>query len=205
VIGPEPDLVLRPASGEGLGDRWLFAVLNFAVLNFAGPNFYIYPNRTVMPIVEFSEFETSKLIVDKEGIERLNPHRFELSLLDGILFEDLETVRAVGIHYVRPDEFWARGHFPNFPIMPGVIICESAAQLCSYVASRSKVYTSGIMALGGLDEVRFRGPVRPGDELVIMLNRQKYRNNLMIVSQFECYVNQSLVTEGVIRGVTMPG
>lgn len=158
-----------------------------------------------MPIVEFSQFDLNKMVVDKEGIERFNPHRFELSLLDGILYEDLDKVCAVGIHHVRPDEFWARGHFPHFPIMPGVIICESAAQLCSYMACRSKVYTTGLMALGGLDEVRFRGPVRPGDELVIMLNREKYRNGVMIVSRFECYVNQTLVTEGVIRGVVMPG
>lgn len=157
-----------------------------------------------MPIVDFSEFNPQKLLVDKAGIEQVNPHRYELSLLDGILFEDLVDVRAVGIHYVRSDEFWVRGHFPDFPLMPGVVICEAAAQLCSYLAGRSKTYLSGIMALGGLDEIRFRGPVRPGDELVLMLNRQKFRPNLLIVSQFECYVQQNLVCEGVIRGVTMP-
>jgi 3-hydroxyacyl-[acyl-carrier-protein] dehydratase len=156
------------------------------------------------PIVDFSEFDPTRKILDREGIEKFNPHRFELSLLDGILFEDFEVnVRAVGIHHVRNDEFWVRGHFPNFPLMPGVVVCECAAQLCAYVASRSRVYIQGLMALGGLDEVRFRGPVKPGDELIIMLNRTKFRANIMIISQFQCYVNRNIVAEGTIRGAVL--
>ena len=156
------------------------------------------------PIVDFSEFDPSRKILDREGVEKCNPHRFELSLLDGILFEDFSNiVRAVGIHHVRDDEFWVRGHFPKYPLMPGVVICESAAQLCAYVAHRSQVYVKGIMALGGLDEVRFRGPVKPGDDLIIMLNRAKFRNNIMIISEFQCYVGQGLVAEGIIRGAVL--
>ncbi|MEQ1903113.1 MAG: 3-hydroxyacyl-ACP dehydratase FabZ family protein [Pirellulaceae bacterium] len=152
-------------------------------------------------IVDFSEFDEHKIVCGRTEIERLNPHRFELSLLDGILFEDWESGRFVGFHDVRDDEFWVRGHFPNFPLMPGVLICETAAQLCSYFATKAKVFDSRIIALGGLDEIRFRAPVRPGNRLITMLKRERARENVMISGRFQCYVNRELACDGLIKGV----
>lgn len=155
------------------------------------------------PIVNFSEFDENRAILSRADIEALNPHRFELSLLDGILFEDLANGRSVGFCDVKPDAFWVRGHFPNLPLMPGVLICETAAQLCSFLAARSKQLESSVIALGGLDEVRFRAPVRPGDRLITMLAREKVRPNVMIVGRFQCFVRQQLACEGVLRGVVL--
>ena len=154
-------------------------------------------------IVDFSEFDENRIICDRTEIERLNPHRFELSLLDGILFEDMEGGRCVGFRDVRHDEFWVRGHFPNFPLMPGVLICETAAQLCSFFASKSKLLDSKIIALGGLDEVRFRARVKPGNRLITMLQRERARENVMINGRFQCYVNRELACEGLIKGVAI--
>jgi 3-hydroxyacyl-[acyl-carrier-protein] dehydratase len=155
------------------------------------------------PIVDFSEFDVNKSIVTLEEIQQINPHRHELSLLDGIVFENLAEGRCVGYRDVREDDFWVRGHFPGFPLMPGVLICESAAQLCSYFASKTKLLGASIIALGGLDEVRFRGPVKPNSRLVTMLLKERVRPNVMISGRFQCYVDQELVCDGIIKGVAI--
>lgn len=156
-------------------------------------------------IVDFSEYDEETVIASADEVRTVLPHRHELALLDGIFFEDFETGRAVGFHDVRDDEFWVRGHFPEKALMPGVVICECAAQLCAYFATRSKLLEDCLIALGGLDEVRFRGPVVPGDRLVTMLEKVKGRRNMLIVGRFQCFVRQELVVEGVIRGVALRG
>ena len=155
-------------------------------------------------IVEFSEFDVNKPIASKEDVAAVIPHRHELALLDGILFDDPENHRAVGYKDVRDDEFWVRGHFPEKALMPGVVMCECAAQLCAYYAKKSKLLDDCLIGLGGLDEIRFRGPVVPGDKLITMLERIKGRKNMLIVGRFQCYVRQELVVEGIIRGVALP-
>lgn len=131
----------------------------------------------------------------------MNPHRFEMLLLNGIVFEDEN--RAAGFLDVKDDAFWVRGHFPDRPIMPGVLICESAAQLSSYFAMAQKLVTSGYVGLGGLSEVRFRNPVVPGDRLVLMLRKGKTRVNAIFHADFQGFVNETLVVDGLIKGVAL--
>ena len=151
--------------------------------------------------VEFSEFDTNKVLIDREGINSVNPHRFEMMLLDGILYMDDD--RAVGYIDVKEDAFWVRGHFPEKPLMPGVLICECAAQLCSYFSMSWKIVETGYVGLGGLESVRFRGPVVPGDKLILMLKKGKVRQNALFFAEFQGYVNETLVVDGVIKGVAL--
>ena len=183
-----------------------FAVKIWDVNSFNTRSIFVAKHKSNLKeiIVEFSEFDVDKPIASKEDVAETNPHRHELALLDGILFDDLESGRAVGFKDVRDDEFWVRGHFPEKAIMPGVVICECAAQLCAYYAKRSGLLEDCIIGLGGLDEIRFRGPVVPGDKLITMLQKTKGRKNMLIVGQFQCYVRQELVVEGIIRGVALP-
>ena len=75
----------------------------------------------------------------------------------------------VGYKDLTDTEFWVRGHMPGFPLMPGVLMCEAAAQLCSYYYINHKIGEPGRAArLGGLDEARFLRQVRPGDRLVMV-------------------------------------
>lgn len=152
-------------------------------------------------IVDYSEFDLDKVLVDKEGILAVNPHRHEMQLLDGIVH--LTELTAVGFKDLANDEFWVRGHFPGHPLMPGVLICECAAQLSSYFALKTNLVDSGIVGLGGLDSVRFRGPVTPGDKLVVMLQRGKVRRNMMFSANFQAFVDRSLVADGIIKGVAL--
>ena len=81
---------------------------------------------------DMAQLDLSRVVADREAIRRVNPQRFEMEQLTAIVHLDPEQHLVVGYKDVRPDEFWVRGHMPNYPLLPGVIMCEAAAQLCSY-------------------------------------------------------------------------
>ena len=91
---------------------------------------------------------------------------------------------------------------PGLPLMPGVIMCEAAAQLSSYYSHRHNLM-EGVIGFGGLEDVRFRGVVRPGDRFVIVCRMLKVRRSIM-TCEFQCFVNQNLVCEGILKGVSIP-
>ena len=156
------------------------------------------------PLVDFSEFDISNPIAGREEIASINPHRHEMALLDGIVFEEPETKRIVGYRDVPVDEFWVRGHMPGLPLMPGVLMVECAAQLSSYFAIKNKIVGDGIIGLGGLDDVKCRGPVAPGDRFVVMILATKIRKGALFLCDFQGFVNEKLVVDGVIKGVPLP-
>ncbi|MGI6733170.1 MAG: 3-hydroxyacyl-ACP dehydratase FabZ [Anaerovoracaceae bacterium] len=95
-------------------------------------------------------------------LEKILPHRKPMLLLDEADID--ESGKAVGVYNVRGDEFFLQGHFPGNPVVPGVILCEMMAQTCGVLLSKeakdkTPYYTS-------LDNVRFRNPVKPGDQVI---------------------------------------
>ena len=75
---------------------------------------------------------------------------------------------GTGVKDVKEDEFWVRGHMPDYPLFPGVLMCEAAAQLCSYYLTTQNLMGGDFIGFGGLENVRFRGTVRIGDRLVLI-------------------------------------
>ena len=155
-------------------------------------------------LIDFSEYDLNRVVADLSEIRRYNMQRFEMEQLTAIVFDDLDRKLCVGYHDLAPDAFWVRGHMPGLPLMPGILLCESAAQLCSYFACKHDLLGSPLLGFGGLDEVRFRDPVFPGQRLVVVSKLEKVRRNAMILSRFQIFVEQNLVCEGVIRGVPLP-
>ena len=101
----------------------------------------------------------------KEDIREVNPQRYEMEQLDGIIHHDPDEGIIVGYKDVRDDEFWVRGHIPDRPLLPGVLMCEAAAQLCSYYYMRY-TETDKFLGFGGMQDVKFRRPVEPGNKLI---------------------------------------
>lgn len=99
--------------------------------------------------------------MDRNEIMEILPHRDHMLLVDEVTEED---GTAVGHYHVRGDEFFLRGHFPGNPIVPGVILCEILAQ-SACVLLREQMQEGKLPVYTGLNNVRFRSPVRPGDTI----------------------------------------
>ena len=157
-------------------------------------------------IIHPSEYDVGKVIADIHEIRRLNRQRFEMEQLTAIVHEDDARGLCVGYKDVGQDEFWVRGHFPGMAVMPGVMMCEAAAQLSSYYTQKHNLLglDTHVVGFGGLEEVRFREPVVPGDRLVIAVERVRVRPRAMIVCRFQGLVRENVVVDGIIKGVPLP-
>jgi 3-hydroxyacyl-[acyl-carrier-protein] dehydratase len=108
-------------------------------------------------------------ILDIQEIVKLLPHRYPFLLVDRIL--ELEDMRVVGIKNVTMNEPHFTGHFPGFPVMPGVLIIEAMAQVAGVlVLSKIPDREKKLVFLATIEEAKFRKPVIPGDQLRLEVN-----------------------------------
>ena len=151
--------------------------------------------------LDVAKIDFDRLLVDQEGIRKVNPQRFEMEHLTAVVYVDTEQELLVGYKDVRPDEFWVRGHMPGAPLLPGVLMCEAAAQLASfYIAKYSGLLREGFIGFGGLEDVRFRAPVRPGDRLVLVAKALKLHRRQCIFD-VQGLVGSTMVFHGRVLGV----
>ena len=155
-------------------------------------------------IVDPSLYDLSKVIADIHEIRRWNMQRFEMEQLTAIVYEDTQRGACVGYKDVTKNEFWVRGHMPVMPLMPGVMMCEAAAQLSSFFAQKHNLLEAKVIGFGGLESVRFREVVVPGDRLVIAVERIRVRPKAMIVCKFQGFVKDNIVVDGILTGVPRP-
>jgi 3-hydroxyacyl-[acyl-carrier-protein] dehydratase len=155
-------------------------------------------------ICDVSTIDFENVIAGIDEIRKYNPQRFEMEQLTAIVYEDTERNICAGYKDITSEEFWVKGHMPNMPLMPGVIMLEAAAQLSSFYVQRHNLLGASIVGFGGLEDVRFREPVIPGDRLILLSQLTKVRSNRMLVSRFQGVVKESVVVEGVLKGIPIP-
>lgn len=154
-------------------------------------------------IIEPAKLDYSQIVADIEAIRQINSQRGDMEHLTAIIHDDGEKNICAGYFDVSDKEFWIPGHMPGAPLMPGVIICEAAAQVCSYHALKHDLLGCDIMGFGGLSDVKFRGAVLPGDRLTISCMLTKMRRGSIVVSRFQAFVETAIVCEGEIRGIPL--
>jgi len=152
-------------------------------------------------LTDINTLNMNDIVLDKEKIRSLIPHRYEMEQIDAILKFDKDKRLIVGLKDVRPDEFWVRGHIPGRPLFPGVLMIEASAQLAS-VFSRLMGINSGDKFIGfsGIDRVKFRGTVVPGDKLLVIIKCTDL-NNRRAIFETQGVVNGKMVFEGTITGM----
>ena len=132
-------------------------------------------------------------LLNKEQIKEIIPHRDPFLLIDEIV--ELEPgVRAVGKKYLRPDEFWFAGHFPQEPVQPGVLTIEMLAQtgaVCSLSLPENK---GRIAYFAGIDKAKFRNKAVPGDTLTLEVEVIKVRGPLAVCKAVATVDGRKIVT-----------
>ena len=154
------------------------------------------------PIVDPATIDTSHVQYDIEAIRRFNKQRYEMEHLTAIVHVDREKRIIIAYKDVGPNEFWVRGHIPGRPLMPGVIMCEAVAQAASFLIAQCLENPPDFVGYGGMDEVRFRGEVKPGDRFVIVGVIQDLRPRWSAM-RAQAFVGPKMVFEGNIIGVPM--
>lgn len=154
-------------------------------------------------VADLSAYDFDRPLAGIEQIREANPHRFEFEMLTGIVHLDPVKHLIVGFKDMKADDFWTRGHMPGFPLFPGVLMCEAAAQMCGFYYTTQKVGVPGaLLGLAGVDEARFIRPVRPGERLVMVGTGVKVNRRLTrfrVVGQ----VGAEKAFEAVITGVPL--
>ncbi|MBL7107114.1 MAG: beta-hydroxyacyl-ACP dehydratase [Phycisphaerae bacterium] len=139
-----------------------------------------------------------KSLFTKKEILEVNPQAHEMQQLDGILWYDKEKYLILGYKDVTEEEFWVRGHIPERPIMPGVIMIEAAAQLSSFFVK--KIYNlQGFIGFAGIDSAKFRSVVVPGQRLLLLAYINKFRSR-----KYTCMV-QGMVGDTMVFDTTVSG
>ncbi len=141
-------------------------------------------------------------IIDVKGILKLLPHRYPFLLVDRVV--ELEKgKKIVAIKNVTFNEPFFMGHFPDYPVMPGVLVVEAMAQAGALLAINSVDgvdIENSVIYFMGIDSARFRKPVIPGDQLILKGELLKLKKNICKLKA-EAYVEDKLVADAILLSV----
>jgi 3-hydroxyacyl-[acyl-carrier-protein] dehydratase len=138
---------------------------------------------------------SAKTTLSVEEIHKLLPHRYPFALVDKII-DYVPGKRAVGIKNVTFNEPHFQGHFPNRPIMPGVLIVEAMAQVGGVVLTQMQEMDGTLFVFAGMDKVRFRRQVVPGDQLIMTVELLCVKRRRFGKMQAHASVDGQLAAQG---------
>lgn len=152
-------------------------------------------------LFDLAPIDLSARVHSRADIERFNPHRGAMALLDWIVWHNPNYSRAVGLKHVRHDEFWVPGHFPQRAMLPGVLMIEAGAQLACF-AFNARRPGSQVVAFLRIKDAAFRGMVTPGDDLYLLVSEIKCGRR-QFESDIQGVVGDRIAFDARISGMTM--
>jgi len=144
-----------------------------------------------------TELAARESVFDIRRLSRILPHRYPMLLIDRVV-EIRGQEHAVGIKNVTMNEPFFQGHYPGTPIMPGVLIVESMAQLSGVLINQNLEHTGKLAVLLSLDRVKLRKPVVPGDQMVLEADAVRVRTRLAHM-RCRAYVDSDVVAEAEVK------
>ena len=136
-------------------------------------------------------------------IEALIPHRWPMLMVDRIVEYDPENKRIVGIKGITATEFWAQGHFPGLPILPGVLQVEALAQTMAVYVAKQPGFGDRIGLFAGIEDCRFKRIVSPGDTLRLEVTMEKLGSRFG-KGRGVASVNGEVACEGLLSFIIPP-
>jgi len=152
-------------------------------------------------LCDLSTIDLNAVVVPIEGIRQVIPQRHEMELLSAIVHLDRTAALLIGVKHITVDDFWVRGHIPGRPLMPGVMMIESAAQLCAYY-TMSLHPEMGFMGFARCDNAVFRGTVVPPASLY-MIAKVESISRRRAIAQCQGICDGKLVFEAKITGMSV--
>jgi 3-hydroxyacyl-[acyl-carrier-protein] dehydratase len=153
------------------------------------------------PLYDLSRLDLNHREFELDEIRRLNPQRYEFEQLTAITKWLPEEGLIVGYLDLRGNEFWVRGHMPGRPLLPGVLMLEAAAQLCSFYYGKTFQH-SKLLGLGKITDASFRESVKPRDRLWLIAKAKKLSRRISVFAT-QGLVERRVVFEAEITGVML--
>lgn len=146
----------------------------------------------------FLESMVSRMILNSNQIQDIIPHRYPFLLVDQVLELSIEDKTIKALKNVSANEMHFMGHFPQKHVMPGVLIVEALAQAGAILLLSFDEFKGKIAYFAGIDNVRFKQQVIPGDTLILKVELLKMKGPIGI-AQAKAYVNDKVVVSGEIK------
>lgn len=156
------------------------------------------------PLVDLSSLDLTRDVVSQEELRAIVPHRDTFQMLDGICHFDPEGQVIVAYKDWPQDPWWAKGHVPGNPLMPGVLMIEGAAQAATFLIKKTIGWEiDRFIGLGGLNDVRFRGTVVPPARVYFVSAKGQVSGKRLARFPAQAFCNGSMTMEMELLGVLL--
>ncbi len=155
-----------------------------------------------IPIIDSASLDCDRVLYTKTQIYEILPQKYEFALLDGIIHADVEHAKFAAYRDVRSDEWWCRGHMPQQPIFPGVLMVECAAQLSAFAQEILSPVPGIVLGFSGIERAKFRDSIYPPAR-VILVGRAFDQRLRKFRCEVQAFVDGRMAFEGEIAGIRL--